>query len=111
MPFTEVNAVAEAVELQKLFKDDDETRQMFRQYELAHIENAKIEKAEIELRNGLIELRKEMNITQLELQARTGLTQQAISRFETGSGGSVYVKLIMYKSYKKKMYKNVHFLF
>jgi hypothetical protein len=28
------------------------------------------------------------NITQKELEARTGLTQQAISRFETGSGTS-----------------------
>ena len=89
MPFTKVDAVAEAVELQELFKDDIEAKEMFRQYELAHIENARIEQEETELRNRLIEHRKEKNITQTELQVRTGLTQQAISRFETGSGGSI----------------------
>ena len=89
MPFTKIDAISEAVELQELFKDDEETKEMFRQYELAHIENARIEEEELELRNSLIEARKQKNITQSQLQARTGLTQQAISRFETGSGGSI----------------------
>ena len=40
MPFTKVNAIAEAAELQEIFKDDEDTREMFRQYELAHIRNA-----------------------------------------------------------------------
>ena len=89
MPFTKVNAIAEAAELQELFKDDDDTREMFHQYELAHIRNAKIEQEEIELRKSLVEFRKKLNITQMELQARTGLTQQAISRFKTGHGGNL----------------------
>ncbi|MDR0325483.1 MAG: helix-turn-helix domain-containing protein [Oscillospiraceae bacterium] len=89
MPFTKVDPIAEAVELQEMFKDDPEAKELFRQYELAHRENARIEREELELRNRLIDFRKANNITQKELEARTGLTQQAISRFETGSGGSI----------------------
>ncbi|MCL2495814.1 MAG: helix-turn-helix domain-containing protein [Clostridiales bacterium] len=89
MPFTEVDPIAEAIELQKIFKDDLETKEMFRQFELAHRENVKLEQEELELRTRLIEFRKSKNISQRELEARTGLTQQAISRFETGSGGSI----------------------
>ena len=89
MPFTKVDPIAEAIELQEMFSDDPDTKEMFRQYELAHRENAKLEEEEAELRNRLIEFRKSKNITQKELETRTGLTQQAISRFETGSGGSI----------------------
>lgn len=89
MPFIKVDPIAEAVELQEMFKDEPKTKEMFRQYELAHRKNAKIEQEEVELRNRLIEERKAKNITQKELEARTGLTQQAISRFETGMGGSI----------------------
>jgi DNA-binding Xre family transcriptional regulator len=88
MPFTKVDPIAEAVELQEMFKDNPETKEMFRQYESAHRENKRLEQEELELRNRLVERRKEKNITQKELEARTGLTQQAISRFETGSGAS-----------------------
>ena len=47
------------------------------------------EMEEAKLRARLIEYRKSRKITQKELEARTGLTQQAISRFETGGGGSI----------------------
>ena len=89
MSFTEVDPIAEAIELQEIFKDDLATKEMFRQFELAHRENKKLEQEELELRTRLIEVRKSKNISQRELEARTGLTQQAISRFETGSGGSI----------------------
>ena len=89
MPFVKVNPVAEAVELQEMFKDDPETKELFYQYELAHRENDKLKQKEQELRNRLVEFRKSQNITQKDLEARTGLTQQAISRFETGVGGSI----------------------
>ena len=79
MPFTKVDPLAEIIELQE----------MFHQYELAHKENLRLKQEELELRNRLVEYRKEKNITQKELETRTGLTQQAISRFETGSGGSI----------------------
>jgi len=89
MPFEKVDPIAEAIELQEEFKDYPEAREMFRQYELAHRENAKLEQEEAELRKRLIDYRKQKNITQKELEAKTGLTQQAISRFETTGGGSI----------------------
>ena len=89
MPFEKVDPIAEAIELQEMFKDDPETKKIFREYELAHRENARLEQEEQELRNRLVEFRKSQNITQKELEVRTGLTQQAISRFETGNGGSI----------------------
>ena len=89
MPFRKVNPIDEAIELQEMFKDDTDAKEMFKQYELAHRENLKLEEEETELRARLIEFRKQKNITQKELEAKTGLTQQAISRFETGSGGSI----------------------
>ncbi|MCL1862713.1 MAG: helix-turn-helix domain-containing protein [Defluviitaleaceae bacterium] len=89
MPFVKVDPIAEAVELQEMFKDDTETKEMFEQYELAHRENVLLEQQEQELRNRLVDFRKSKKITQKELQTRTGLTQQAISRFETGLGGNI----------------------
>ncbi|MDR2571300.1 MAG: helix-turn-helix transcriptional regulator [Oscillospiraceae bacterium] len=89
MPFEKVDPITEAVELQEMFKDDLEGKEMFRQYEVAHRETARLEQEEAELRNRLVNYRKQKNITQKELEAKTGLTQQAISRFETGSGGSI----------------------
>jgi len=89
MPFEKVNPIAEAIELQNEFKDEPEAMEMFRQYELAHRENARLEQEEAELRNRLVKFRKQKNITQKELEAKTGLTQQAISRFETIGGGSI----------------------
>jgi len=88
MPFEKVDPIAEAIELQEMFKDDPKAKEMFHQYELAHRETARLEQEELELRNQLIEIRKKSNITQKELEDKTGLTQQAISRFETGSGVS-----------------------
>ena len=89
MPFVKVDPIAEAMELQEMFSDDPETKELFHHYEMAHRENARIEKEEMELRQRLVELRKQQKITQKELEARTGLSQQAISRFETGIGSSI----------------------
>ena len=89
MPFVKVDPIAEAIELQEMFKDDPEGKKMFRQYELAHRENLRLEQEEAELRNRLIKFRKQKKITQKELESKTGLTQQAISRFETIGGGSI----------------------
>ena len=89
MPFTKIDPIEEATELQELFKDEPEAKELFRQYELAHRVNARLEQEELELRKRLVDFRKQKKITQKELVARTGLTQQAISRFETGSGRSI----------------------
>jgi hypothetical protein len=58
MPFIEVDPIAEAIELQEMFKDDPEACEEFRQFELAHRENARIQQEELELRNRLVEMRK-----------------------------------------------------
>ena len=89
MPFEKVDPIAEAIELQEEFRDDSEAKEMFRHYELAHRESARLEQEEAELRNRLVNYRKQKNITQKELESKTGLTQQAISRFETTGGGSI----------------------
>lgn len=86
MPFKKVDPIEEAMELQEMFKDDPETKQLFKHYELEHRENLRIRQEELEIRNKLVEMRKNKNITQKELESRTGMTQQAISRFEIGSG-------------------------
>jgi len=89
MPFVKVDPIAEAIELQEMFNAEPESKELFRQYEIAHRENNRLKQKEQELRNRLVEFRKSQNITQRELEARTGLTQQAISRFETGVGGNI----------------------
>jgi len=86
MPFEKIDPIAEAIECQEMFKDYPEIREEFRQYELAHREDARIRQEELELRNRLVQMRKFKNITQKELKTRTGMTQQAISRFERGNG-------------------------
>jgi len=54
MPFIKVDPISEAKELQEMFKDDPDTKEMFRQYELIHRENASLERQEEELRNSPI---------------------------------------------------------
>ena len=83
MPFKQVDPIAEAIELQEMFKDYPEAREEFRQFELAHREAARLEQKELELRNRLVEFRKSKKITQKDIQTRSGMTQQAISRLET----------------------------
>lgn len=88
MPFEKIDPIAEAIELQDMFKDDQKTKEMFRRYELEYREAVRLQQEELELRSKLVEMRKLKKITQRELEARTGMTQQAISRFETGCGVS-----------------------
>ena len=46
MPFSKVDPIAEAIELQEMFKDDPEAKEEFRQYELIHRENARLAQEE-----------------------------------------------------------------
>jgi DNA-binding XRE family transcriptional regulator len=93
MPFVKVDPVAEAIELQEMFADDPDTKEMFHQYEISHRENARLEQEELELRNRLVEYRKKKNITEKELEDKSGLTQQAISHFEQGISGNIKTML------------------
>lgn len=95
MPFKEVDMIAEAIELQEMFKDDPDAKEEFHQYELAHREAARLEQEELELRNRLVEFRKSKKITQKEIEARSGMTQQAISRLESSKDTIPNLKTII----------------
>ncbi|MCL2321278.1 MAG: helix-turn-helix transcriptional regulator [Oscillospiraceae bacterium] len=85
MPFELVDPIKEARELQEMFKDDPEAVEKFKQYELAHIETERIMQEGLELRNKLVEIRKKKNITEKELELKTGMSEQDISRMEIGN--------------------------
>jgi DNA-binding XRE family transcriptional regulator len=89
MPMVKADILAECLEMQELYKDDPVALAEFKQHEAELLEIARLEQEEQELRTRLVDVRKSMNISQTELEARTGLSQQAISRFETGSGGNI----------------------
>jgi len=95
MPFKKVNPIKEAQELQETFKDNTEARELFEQYELAHIESARLQQEEMKLRNDLTKMRKRRNITQKSLQKTSGLSQQAISRIEVGKDVSPSLKSLI----------------
>lgn len=82
MPFKEINMIEEARELQEMFKDDTSLVKKYKDFEARYIELEELKKQEEELINKLIEIRKQKNITQKELQEKTGMSQQAISRLE-----------------------------
>lgn len=82
MAFVKVNPIQEAKELQEIFKDDTSLVKKYKDFEARHIEQEELKKQEEELINKLIEIRKQKNITQKELQEKTGMSQQAISRLE-----------------------------
>lgn len=95
MPFIKVNPIEEAKELQEIYANDIETKNEFKKFEEAHIEAEKLQYKELELRNKLVELRKSKNITQQELEEKTGLSQQAISRLEIGKNVSPSLKTLL----------------
>ena len=95
MPFVKVDPIKEAQELQEIFKDDPEAKKAFREYEMFHIESARLQQEEIKLRNDLTEMRKRNNITQKDLQQASGLSQQAISRIEVGKDVSPSLKSLI----------------
>lgn len=55
-----------------------------------------IEALEAEFRQRLVEARKQSGMTQKDLQEKTGLSQQAISRIETGEISSSIKNLMRY---------------
>lgn len=63
---------------------DQETKEVLKAYETNPKVKAAINQfdAECKLRRELADARKQQNMTQTELQNRTGLTQQVISRIE-----------------------------
>jgi DNA-binding XRE family transcriptional regulator len=75
MPMVDVTDIVlneEAKELEELIHTNPKARAAYEDFE-----------AEYKLRRELMEARKSEKVTQTELQERTGLTQQMISRIET----------------------------
>lgn len=75
MPFidsTDIILTQEKKELDEAYKNNPKVKLAIDQFE-----------AECNLRSELIKARKEKNLSQIQLQKLTGLTQQSISRIET----------------------------
>ena len=85
MPFTERDAAREKEELRKLLEESEEARLALEEYQ-----------ADVAFRRALIAARKSEEITQVSLSEKTGLSQQAISRIETGSGNATIQTLMKY---------------
>jgi len=73
MPFIKTDMKQEKKELEELLKDP-EAKKAYEEFE-----------REYAFRQKLAEARKANNITQQEIQRRTGLPQQSISRIEKGT--------------------------
>lgn len=89
MPFKDVTDIVldeEVKELEEDYKNDPEVREAIDQF-----------RAECKLRKELKEARTKKNITQKDIQKKTGLTQQMISRIESNNEISPSMKnLIKY---------------
>ena len=86
MAFTKADISKEKESLEKLIKENDEA---FKEYEEFL--------ARIDLQRKLIETRKAERMTQKDVANASGLSQQAVSRIEKGSGATVS-SLIKYLS-------------
>jgi len=85
MPFVERNAELEEKQFQKMMEESEEARQEVAEF-----------RANYELRKSLVEARKGQKISQKQLSQLTGLTQQAISKIETGKNSTTIGTLIKY---------------
>ena len=78
MPFVEANIEEENQELEQLINESDEARMASEEFD-----------AKIALKRMLVKLRQEEDMTQTEAACSAGVTQQAVSRMECGSGATV----------------------
>ena len=85
MPFTKRNSTLENRILDEMIQSSPEAK-------AAH----EVFMKEYMLRKALVEARNQAGLTQKELSEATGLTQQAISRVETGSSGTTLHNLVRY---------------
>jgi len=75
MPFVKADIEKEKAKLDEMIASDPETKR-------AHEEFL----ARLDLQRQLVEARKKESLTQEQLAERSGLSQQAVSRIEKGSG-------------------------
>ncbi|MBR4471348.1 MAG: helix-turn-helix transcriptional regulator [Erysipelotrichaceae bacterium] len=85
MPFKKSDSSEEEKILKDLIENSEEAREAHELFE-----------AEYQFRKMLIEARKKENITQKQLSNITGLTQQMISKVETGESNTTMETLMKY---------------
>ena len=78
MPFVKADIDREKAELDRLINESKEAR-------IAHEEF----QARIALQQKLVQMRKAENMTQADVAKATGLSQQAVSRIEKGTGATI----------------------
>lgn len=86
MAFTKADISKEKESLEKLIKENDEACKEYEEF-----------LARIDLQRKLIETRKAERMTQKDVANASGLSQQAVSRIEKGSGATIS-SLIKYLS-------------
>ena len=85
MPFVERDSKKEKKRIKELISTSEEARIAHEEFE-----------AQYNLRKALVMARKNEKITQKQLSEITGLTQQSISRIETGSSNTTLENLTKY---------------
>lgn len=99
MSFTKANISKEKKELEQLISSSEEARITYDDFQ-----------AGINLQKELIALRKSEKLTQSDVAKATGLSQQAVSRIEKGTGATIntlikYLSGIGYRIQFKKIKK------
>lgn len=97
MPFVKADLDREKAELDRLINESKEAR-------IAHEEF----QARIALQQKLVQMRKAENMTQADVAKATGLSQQAVSRIEKGTGATIssLIKYLMGIGYSIELKKN-----
>ncbi len=86
MAFTKANITKEKNELEQFIASNEDARKTYDDFQ-----------ARINLQKELIAMRKAENLTQSDVAKVTGLSQQAVSRIEKGTGATIN-SLIKYLS-------------
>ena len=78
MPFVKADLDREKAELDRLINESKEARIVHEEFQ-----------ARIALQQKLVQMRKAENMTQADVAKATGLSQQAVSRIEKGTGATI----------------------
>lgn len=97
MAFVKANIDKERLELEQIVAEDEKAKKAYEQFQ-----------ARIALQQQLINMRKAENMTQNDVAKAAGISQQAVSRIEKGSGATVgslikYLNGIGYRIELKRM--------
>lgn len=97
MPFVKADLDREKAELDRLINESEEARKVHEEFQ-----------ARIALQQKLIEIRKAEKMTQSDVANVTGLSQQAVSRIEKGTGATIssLIKYLMGIGYSIELKKN-----